>query len=227
MDNPTYFDDEEMNDLIQKFNKGDEDAWQTIMGKYRDRLVSICISTQLNLHMAFKPDLAEDIAQEAWLKLFARCLEGTNHFDNIGQIIKWLKETQKYLLLNIGRKAATQREKPMLEDDNGEVLLPNHINEQESPRPIEETLIKNQEYSWAWAIVDQVLGEFNQLEQDVVMRRIVGNEKPSKIAHDIGKPADYVYRVTERATNKLKSYGQAESFFRAVREMAIKRTISD
>jgi RNA polymerase sigma factor (sigma-70 family) len=215
--------DDLMNNLIKQFNDGDERAWQFIMDSYGKRLQAICINSQLTLHMDIDVAQAEDITQEAWVILYSGCMQGKNHFENIGQIIKWMRETQHNLLRNLRRKASTRNEKPMKEDDNGETLLPSAVLNQAAARPVEESVIRKEDATWIWAIYDQVLDDFDHVDQDIVTRRIILNEKSSVIAKAKGKSVDHVYRVTERAWTKLKSYAHAESFFLQVLELSKRR----
>jgi RNA polymerase sigma factor (sigma-70 family) len=219
--------DDLVNDLIKRFNDGDENAWKFIMDSYWERMITVGIHTQLSLHMDIDVAQAEDITQDAWTILFTRCLEKKNHFENIGQIIKWIRETQAYLLKNLRRKASTRNEKPMQEDDNGEAVLPQPVNDEKSIRPVEERVIRREESGWIWSIVDQVLGEFDNVDQSIVIRRLIMDEKSNAIAQSEGKSVEHVYRVTERAWAKLKNYAHAESFFLRVAEMAKRRSTGE
>src|SRR5215510_362121 len=133
-----YLQDDLVNDLIKRFNDGDENAWKFIMDSYWERMITVGIHTQLSLHMDIDVAQAEDITQDAWTILYTRCLEKKNRFENIGQIIKWIRECQTYLLKNLRRKASTRNEKPIQEDDNGEAMLPQAVHEEKSSRPVEE-----------------------------------------------------------------------------------------
>lgn len=219
--------DDLLEDLIERFNDGDESAWKFIMDSYWDRMITVGIHSQLSHHMDIDVAQAEDITQDAWTKLFGQCLEKKIHFENIGQIIKWIRETQSFLLKNLRRKASTRYEKPMQENDNGDTVLPNSVYVQKSPRPVEETLIKREESGWIWSIFDQMLGEFDANDQDIVIRRIVLDEPSRVIAQAVRKPVEHVYRVTERAWNKLKNYAQAEDFFLQVAELVNSRSAGE
>ena len=209
--------------LISRFNEGNHSAWKFIMESYSERMITVGIHIQLSLQMDIDVAQAEDITQEAWTILYGRCLEQKNHFDNIGQIIKWIRETQGYLLKNHRRKASTRYEKPIQEDDNGETLLPSEVLEQQNPRPVEDTMIRREDSSHVWSIFDQMLGEFDTTDQEIITRRIILDEAPRSIAQSVGKPIDHVYRVTERARIKLKNYGEAESLFRQMAEIVKSR----
>jgi RNA polymerase sigma factor (sigma-70 family) len=219
--------DDLVNDLIKRFNDGEENAWKFIMDSYWERMITVGIHTQLSLHMDIDVAQAEDITQDAWTILYTRCLEKKNRFENIGQIIKWIRECQAFLLKNLRRKASTRNEKPIPEDDNGEELLPQSVTAEKSSRPIEDRLIKREESGWIWSIVDQVLGEFDKVDQGIIIRRLILDEKSKAIAQSEGKTVEHVYRVTERAWGKLKNYAHAESFFLQVAELAKRRSTEE
>jgi RNA polymerase sigma factor (sigma-70 family) len=214
--------DDLLNDIIKRFNEGDEGAWKFIMDSYRDRMVTSAIDIQLSLRLDIDVAQAEDITQDAWSRLYAVCMKKhDSRFEHIGQIIKWIRVTQRYLLKNLSRKASVQRERPILTDDNGETIHPLPIQRR---RPVEDHVIEREESSWIWSIVDQVLGEFDEVDQDIIIRRIVNDDPSRMIASSVGKPVEHVYRVTERAWQKLKSYGQAETFFLQVASLNRRKT---
>ncbi|MDQ7024035.1 MAG: hypothetical protein Q9P01_01210 [Anaerolineae bacterium] len=223
--------DDLFEDLIKRFNNGDEGAWKFIMDSYQEQMITVGIHSQLSLQMDIDVAQAEDVTQEAWIITYGRCVEKDTEkkirFEHIGQIIKWIRETQKFLLQNLRRKAATRYEKPMQENDNGETVLPHSVYEKKGTRPVEESLIKREESGWVWAIFDQMLGEFNEADQDIISRRLVLNEKSSVVAQAVRQPVDHVYRVTEQAKNKLKSYGQADDFFIQVAELVKSRSADE
>ena len=59
--------DDLVNDLIKRFNDGEENAWKFIMDSYWERMITVGIHTQLSLHMDIDVAQAEDITQDAWI----------------------------------------------------------------------------------------------------------------------------------------------------------------
>ena len=72
-----------------------------------------------------------------------------------------------------------------------------------------------------------MLGEFDKTDQDIIVRRLILDEKSNAIALSENTSVEHVYRVTERAWSKLKNYAHAESFFLQVAELAKRRSTEE
>lgn len=209
--------DDVLAQTIARFNEGDERAWEFVMDSYNERMIQVAIDLQYQEGMPIDIHQAQDITQEAWVLLYTKTQKyrfnqmNENNgdyrpFEHMGEILKYVRNTQHNLLRNLRRGAHYRKVDAVGDDELG--VMHTHTT-QSAEREYEST----EQLTWLQSILDEILGEFNGNDQQIVIRRLLNGERPAHIAQDMDIEVNHVYTVTVKAKRKINSYAAVQNFF--------------
>jgi RNA polymerase sigma factor (sigma-70 family) len=215
--NSWHEDDDVLAQIIERFNEGDERAWEFVMDSYNDRMIQVAIDLQYREGMRIDVHQAQDITQEAWVLLYTKTQKFRHNqmtgntddyhpFQHIGEILKYVRTTQHNLLRNLRRGAHYRKVDSIDEDESDGVLS-------RSSESAEHEYENNEQLTWLQSILDEILNEFDINDQQIVIRRLLNDERPAHIAQAMDVEVNHVYSVTVKARRKLNSYAAVQNFF--------------
>lgn len=144
------------NDLVLRVASGSESAFAILHNRYRRKLVNY-----VNLFVR-RADVAEDIAQDAFIKAFRSLREG-NYQEN-GKFVAWLMRIARNLVIDYYRK-----DSPITSMDNlaADVKLRNIVSD-DSP---EKLIIRKQQHRHLRMLVEELPKEQKEV---VLLRYFIG-----------------------------------------------------
>lgn len=122
---------EEIAELVQRAQKGDEEAFENLMSAFSPFLYSLLS------HFSFTRAEIENLFQDAWLRVW----EHLPSFSSKGNFSRWFKTIVVHLALNAQRKKITQRKK--FNEMAREVPLAQEFPDSPSPAEMLNTLLQH------------------------------------------------------------------------------------
>ena len=179
--------------LIQKCLEGEGWAFDELVRRYRDRVYGMA------LHLLGDRDLAEDLAQEAFLRAFQRLAM----FDpNKGSFSTWLMTLTTRLCLNALKKRTAEQQ--WLLEQVDETLELAEMSDEFTP----------EEEWWATerrAIIRQLLSTLHPMQRAVLLLRYGEEMSIHEIAQTLQVPVGtvkaWLFRGREALRRKLKEVG--------------------
>ncbi len=189
--------DEDRN-LIERCLKGDEKAFEELLGKYRRSVFSIC------LRMVRNRSSAEDIAQEVFIKVFS----ALDRYDPSYHFSSWLNRITSNLCIDFLRREKDRMlslDRPVGGDDDGLVIqLPSS-----TAGPDREVEAKEM-----MAILEEALGALPEHYRIIVILRHQEQLSYEEISNTLGIPLGTVKARIHRARNMIMDHFQKKGVFR-------------
>ncbi len=180
--------DQEIARLIDGCRRGDRDSFSRIVDLYSSRLYGFYI------HMGYKPDQAEDLVQE----LFVRLVEKLKKYSHTGKFEAWLFRVAANMARDFARKRSIKTVSLNIgEDDERNSHLEFADNKQPSPDSRLQQLEANVD-------LQSALFQLSDQERELVLLRHYSDMSFKDIASDCGLPVGTVLSKVHRALKKLK-----------------------
>lgn len=179
--------------LVRKCLEGENQAFDELVRRYRDRVYGMA------LHLLGDRDLAEDLAQEAFLRAFQRLAM----FDpNKGSFSNWLMTLTTRLCLNALKKRTSEQQRILEQEDEAVELF--EISDDLTP-----------EEGWWQAerrtLVRQLLSTLPPMQRAVLLLRYGEEMSIQEIAQTLQVPVGtvkaWLFRGREALRRKLKEVG--------------------
>jgi RNA polymerase sigma-70 factor (ECF subfamily) len=154
--------------LISNYLEGDENSFELLLLKYKDRVFS-----QL-LIMVKNRDLAEDLFQETFIKVVNTLKRGK--YNHEGKFLPWVKRIAHNLAIDHFRKLKKRKE--IYNRDEYDIMS----NIREDSLNIEEVLVKDQILGSVKIIVDELPDE----QREVIKMRIYMGLSFKEISEETG-----------------------------------------
>ena len=139
------------NELILRYQSGDESALKALIDRYQKRLFSYILISVKN------KELAEDIFQDTFIKVINTIRSGNYHEE--GKFFQWIMRIANNLKIDYYRKVQRM---PMFES-NGEYDIFDLIGSKEDS--VEQKLFKEQVYSDLTRLVEYLPEEQRQMRR--------------------------------------------------------------
>jgi RNA polymerase sigma-70 factor (ECF subfamily) len=117
-------------EIIEKVNKGDTSAFETLVQKYESRIYTLC------RYMLKSPQDAEDAAQDTFVKAF----QGLKHFTPTSTFYTWLYRIAVNTCLDFKRKTSLQSFYFSADARNKLDMVPSKIPSPESAYAAKESI---------------------------------------------------------------------------------------
>jgi RNA polymerase sigma-70 factor (ECF subfamily) len=168
--------------LIARARKGDGDAMEQLIRAHQDALYAFI------LRMAGRPDVAEDVVQEA----FVRVLANLDRFDDRYRFSTWLFTIARRLFVN-----AMQKLKPTYDTDTvgGQA---GHGHEPGFESAEMETMDN------ARRVIDDALADLNPQQREIILLFHQQNWPIQQIAEHLGMPEGTVKSHLHRARRRMR-----------------------
>ncbi len=189
--------DEDRN-LIQRCLKGEEKAFEALLGKYRTSVFSIC------LRMVRNRSTAEDIAEEVFVKIFS----ALDRYDPTFPFSSWLHRITSNLCIDYLRREkdrAISLDQPLGGDDDGPLLqIPAR-----TAAPDREVESKEM-----MAMLDEAIARLPEHYRIIVILRHQEERSYEEISETLGIPLGTVKARIHRARNMIVEYLKTKGLFR-------------
>ncbi|MCX7643325.1 MAG: sigma-70 family RNA polymerase sigma factor [Armatimonadetes bacterium] len=180
-------------ELVRKCLEGENWAFDELVRRYRDRVYGLA------LHLLEDRDLAEDLAQEAFLRVFQRLAL----FDpNKGSFSTWLMTLTTRLCLNALKKRTSEQQWVSEQEDEAFELL--EASDESTP----------EEEWWAMErrrLIRQLLSTLHPMQRAVLLLRYGEGMSIQEIAQTVQVPVGtvkaWLFRGREALRRKLKEAG--------------------
>jgi RNA polymerase sigma-70 factor (ECF subfamily) len=171
-------------ELIRRARSGDGQAIQALIRAHQDALYAFI------LRMSGRPELVEDVVQEA----FVRVLRNLDRFDNRFRFSTWLFTIAKRLYVN-----AAQKHRPMYDTD----VVGTHEGSEWSPgmQTAHEESVDN-----ARTVIEGALAVLNRRQREVILLFHQLNWSITAIADHLGLPEGTVKSHLHRARQRMRNY---------------------
>jgi RNA polymerase sigma-70 factor (ECF subfamily) len=170
------------NDLMYDFSVGREDAFREIVFRYKNKLYNYLLKGLIQ-----DKDIAEDIVQETFIKVF----KSKDKYKPIFQFSTWIYSICRNLALNSIR-------------DNKKVLRLDYEYDDKEPVAIDdnaEVTLENEELE---SILDSIVSKLSANYREAVILRYLNNLSYKEIAKITGKNENTLKSLCKRAIEKIK-----------------------
>lgn len=189
--------DEDRN-LIQRCLKGEEKAFEELLGKYRTSVFSIC------LRMVRNRSTAEDIAEEVFVKIFS----ALDRYDPTFPFASWLHRITSNLCIDYLRREkdrAISLDQPLGGDDDG-LLIQIPARTAAPDREVESKEMM--------AMLDEAIERLPEHYRIIVILRHQEERSYEEISETLGIPLGTVKARIHRARNMIVEYLRTKGLFR-------------
>ncbi|MDE6321702.1 MAG: sigma-70 family RNA polymerase sigma factor [Muribaculaceae bacterium] len=155
--------------LVSAYAKGDNDAFDTLLNRHKDRVLSYII------HIVKNRDLAEDIFQETFVKAIMTIKQG--RYTDTGKFSAWITRIAHNLIIDYYRQEKAEN---TVSADNDETDLLNRRDLAEAT--IEDSLVERQIHK----DVRKIIGILPESQREVVMMRYYKDMSFKEIADATG-----------------------------------------
>ncbi len=155
--------------LVSAYAKGDNDAFDTLLNRHKDRVLSYII------HIVKNRDLAEDIFQETFVKAIMTIKQG--RYTDTGKFSAWITRIAHNLIIDYYRQEKAEN---TVSADNDETDLLNRRDLAEAT--IEDSLVERQIHK----DVRKIIGILPESQRKVVMMRYYKDMSFKEIADATG-----------------------------------------
>jgi RNA polymerase sigma factor (sigma-70 family) len=178
-----------------------EDAWAAFHDRYRDVIFGWC------LRRGLPPDAAEDLTQDALLKLFQR-LPRYHHDPARGQFRGWLKAVVGNVLTDFWRR---QQRRPEPAAVGGTTFLNRAAGVASAEAAAElSTAIEGHTRTRAEEIVERVRGKLKETTWQAFHQTLIEHRPAAEVAAGLNLSVAAVYKATYRVKQMLlEEYGHA------------------
>jgi RNA polymerase sigma factor (sigma-70 family) len=183
--------------LIERCLKGDEKAFEELLGKYRTSVYSIC------LRMVRNRTVAEDIAQEVFIKVFS----ALNRYDPTFPFSSWLNRITSNLCIDHLRREKERTislDQPVGGDDD-DLLI-------QIPAP-DAGPDRQMESSEMMATLEEALGSLPEHYRVIVILRHQEQLSYEEIADTLGIPLGTVKARIHRARNIIMEFFEKRGLY--------------
>jgi RNA polymerase sigma factor (sigma-70 family) len=188
--------DEDKN-LIQRCLKGEEKAFEQLLGKYRTSVFSIC------LRMVRNRSTAEDIAEEVFVKVFS----ALDRYDPTFPFASWLHRITSNLCIDYIRREkdrAISLDQPLGGDEDG-LLLQIPARTAAPDREVESKEMM--------AMLDEAIARLPEHYRIIVILRHQEERSYEEISETLGIPLGTVKARIHRARNMIVEYLRTKGLF--------------
>ena len=180
--------EEKIVELIDGCRKGNRDSFSRIVDLYSSRLYGFYI------HMGYKPDQAEDLVQE----LFVRLVDKLKKYNHTGKFEAWLFRVAANMARDFARKRSIKTVSLNIgADDERNSQFEYADNNQPAPDSRMVQLEAN-------VVLQDALMQLSDQERELVLLRHYSDMSFKDIAADCGLPVGTVLSKVHRALKKLK-----------------------
>ncbi len=155
--------------LVSAYAKGDNDAFDTLLNRHKDRVLSYII------HIVKNRDLAEDIFQETFVKAIMTIKQG--RYTDTGKFSAWITRIAHNLIIDHYRQEKAEN---TVSADNDDTDLLNRRNLAEAT--IEDSMVERQIHK----DVRKIIGILPESQREVVMMRYYKDMSFKEIADATG-----------------------------------------
>lgn len=155
--------------LVSAYAKGDNDAFDTLLNRHKDRVLSYII------HIVKNRDLAEDIFQETFVKAIMTIKQG--RYTDSGKFSAWITRIAHNLIIDYYRQEKAEN---TVSADNDDTDLLNRRDLAEAT--IEDSLVERQIHK----DVRKIIGILPESQREVVMMRYYKDMSFKEIAEATG-----------------------------------------
>jgi RNA polymerase sigma-70 factor (ECF subfamily) len=189
--------DEDKN-LIQRCLKGEEKAFEELLGKYRTSVFSIC------LRMVRNRSVAEDLAEEAFVKVFS----ALDRYDPTFPFASWLYRITSNLCIDYLRRekdrGAVSLDQPVGGDEDGLLIqIPAGTAAPDSEVESKEMM----------AVLDEAIERLPEHYRIIVILRHQEERSYEEISETLGIPLGTVKARIHRARNMIVEYLRSRGFY--------------
>jgi RNA polymerase sigma factor (sigma-70 family) len=180
-----------------------ENAWAVFHVRYRDVIFGWC------LRRGLPPDAAEDLTQDALLKLFQQ-LPRYRHDPARGQFRGWLKTVVGNILTDFWRR---QQRQPKHLAIGGTTFLNRVAWVSDADAAVElSTIIEGRAQPCAAEIVERVRGKLKETTWQAFYQMIVDRRQAAEVAAELNMSVAAVYKSTYRVKQMLiEEYSHARA----------------
>ena len=171
--------------LIRKAKAGDGKAIEGLIRAHQDALFAFM------LRMSGRPDVAEDIVQEA----FVRVLKNLDRFDSRFRFSTWLFTIAKRLYVN-----AMQKHRPMYDSD----MVGERQGDSGWLGPPDQRTLRDETMKNARDIIDFALAELGSLQREIILLFHQQNWPITEISVYLDMPEGTVKSHLHRARKRMK-----------------------
>lgn len=190
---------DEDRDLIERCLKGEEKAFEQLLGKYRASVFSIC------LRMVRNPSTAEEVAEEVFVKIFS----ALDRYDPTFPFASWLRRITSNLCIDYLRR---EKDRPLSldqpiggSDDGMLIQLPARTVAPDRDVETKEMM----------AMVEEAIGRLPEHYRIIVILRHQEERSYEEISEILGIPLGTVKARIHRARNMIAEYLRAKGLFEA------------
>lgn len=177
--------------LIRRARKGDGQAIEEIIRAHQDALYAFM------LRMSGRPEVAEDIVQEA----FVRVLKNLDRFDPRFRFSTWLFTIAKRLYMN-----AMQKQKPLYDSET----ISHQTGAGASPGG---ESARNETLENARSLLDAALEGLNPMQREIVLLFHQQSWAITDIAAHLDMPEGTVKSHLHRARKRMKAFIESDALF--------------
>lgn len=168
--------------LITRAKAGDGDAIAALIRSHQDALYAFI------LRMSHRPEIAEDIVQEA----FVRVLRNIDRFDERFRFSTWLFTIARRLYVN-----AAQKRKPVYDSD----IVSIQEGQYSSPNAVSS---RNESMDNARCVIDTALESLNDQQREIILLFHQQNWPIMEIAQHLQMPEGTVKSHLHRARKRMR-----------------------
>ena len=180
-----------------------EDAWALFHVRYRDVIFGWC------LRRGLLPDAAEDLTQDALLKLFQQ-LPQYRHDPARGRFRGWLKAVVGNILTDVWRRQQNQPERPAV---GGTTFLNRAAGVASAEAAVElSTVLEGRTRTRAEEIVERVRGKLKETTWQAFHQTMIDERPAAEVAAELNMSVAAVYKSTYRVKQMLlEEYSHAHA----------------
>ncbi len=191
--------------LIRKAKAGDGSAIESLIRAHQEALYAFM------LRLSGRPDVAEDIAQDA----FVRVLKNLDRFDTQFRFSTWLFTIAKRLYVN-----ASQKQKPVYDSEHL-CFLSEQGSQRHAPSPgdLHEapgvTTARAETLDNARCVIDAALADLSMQQREIVLLFHQQNWPISEIATYLNMPEGTVKSHLHRARKRMREFIEKDEMYSA------------
>jgi len=174
--------------LIRKARKGDGNAVAALITAHQDALYAFM------LRMTGRPDVAEDVVQEA----FVRVLKNLDRFDERFRFSTWLFTIAKRLYVNSVQKLSPTFDSDTVGGWQGKGEAPSHDT------------VRNESLDNIRDVLDQALSQLNEQQREIILLFHQQNWSITEIAEHVDMPEGTVKSHLHRARKRMRQWINAD-----------------